>query len=66
MAKPDFIEMVTGLYRRRRRYQGRRRLPRHPPEPQGHFLGMCLIIHYDSTQLTGPPIYYIYIVDKHF
>ena len=52
MAKPDFMVMVPDLYRRRRRYQGRRRLPRHPPEPQGHFLGVYLIMYYDSTQLT--------------
>ena len=36
MTKPDFMVMVPDLYRRRRRRQGRRRLPRHPPEPQGH------------------------------
>ena len=36
MAKPDFMAMVPDLYRRRRRRQGRRRVPRHPPEPQGH------------------------------
>ena len=28
--------LVPDLYRRRRRHQGRRRLARHPPEPQGH------------------------------
>ena len=36
MTKPDFMVMVPDLYRRRRRRQGHRRLPRHPPEPQGH------------------------------
>ena len=36
MTKPDFMVMVTDLYRRRRRRQGRRRLPCHPPDPQGH------------------------------
>ena len=36
MAKPDFLVMVPDLYRRRRRRQARRRLPRHPPDPQGH------------------------------
>ena len=52
MAKPDFMVIVPDLYRRRRRRQGRRRVPRHPPEPQGHFLGVCLIMHFYSTQLT--------------
>ena len=36
MAKPDFMVIVPDLYRRRRRHQGRRRLPSLPPEPQGH------------------------------
>ena len=36
MAKPDFMVMVPDLYRRRRRRQARRRVPRHPPDPQGH------------------------------
>ena len=36
MAKPDLMVMVPDLYCRRRRRQGRRRLPSHPPEPQGH------------------------------
>ena len=36
MAKPDFMVMVPDLYRRRRRRQARRRVPRHSPDPQGH------------------------------
>ena len=52
MTKPDFMVLVPDLYRRQRRHQGRRRLARHPPEPQGHFLGVYLIMYYDSTQLT--------------
>ena len=35
MTKPDLMVMVPDLYRRRRRRQGRRRLPRHLPESQG-------------------------------
>ena len=52
MTKPDFMVLVPDLYRRRRRHQGRRRLARHPPEPQRHFFGVYLIMYYDSTQLT--------------
>ena len=36
MAKPDFMVMVQDFYRRRRRRQARRRVPCHPPDPQGH------------------------------
>ena len=36
MAKPDFMVIVPDLYRRRRRRQARRRVPRHPPDPQEH------------------------------
>ena len=36
LTKPDLMVMVPDPYRRRRRRQARRRLPRHPPDPQGH------------------------------
>ena len=37
LTKPDFMGMVSDLCRRRRRRQARRRVPRHPPDPQEHF-----------------------------
>ena len=44
MTKPDFMVMVPDLYRRRRRRQGQRHLPRHPPEPQGHLFCAHLLL----------------------
>ena len=53
MAKPDFMVMVPDFYRRRRRRQARRRLPRHPHEPQGHLENAF----YVPAQFTNMPIY---------
>ena len=53
LAKPDFMVMVPDFYRRRRRRQARRRLPRHPHEPQGHLENAF----YVPAQFTNMPIY---------
>ena len=37
LVKPDLMEKAADLYRRRRRRQARRRVPRHPNDPQEHF-----------------------------
>ena len=61
MAKPDFMVMVPDLYRRRRRRQARRRVPRHPPDPQEH---LKIVFCPDIIYLVKLPNKYV--VDKHF